>query len=143
MTLAVLLRQAGKDVLLLHGRRGSPEEGETAITVECSDGTSQTAAVPLRTLEQVDQLDGLILVTSKSFGNPDIARRLLGKTGQSPVVLLQNGLGIEQPFLDAGFPTGVSVRAVGDAVRWWPRTQSVTSPWQHRPWGSFGGMNPA
>lgn len=103
MTLAIFLRRAGKEVLLLRGRREGSSEPEALITVTCSDGSSQTAAVPIRTLEQVDQLNGLILLTNKSFGNAQLARRLQGKTGQSPLVLLQNGLGIEQPFLDAGF----------------------------------------
>ncbi|AKD55952.1 ketopantoate reductase family protein [Spirosoma radiotolerans] len=105
MTLAVLLKQSGKEVMLLHGRKGSvPETEETSITVELSDGTAVTASVPIRTLEQVGLLNGLVLLTSKSFGNPELAQRLRGKTGQSPLVLLQNGLGIEEPFLDAGFP---------------------------------------
>lgn len=104
MTLAVLLRQSGKDAVLLHGRRGSPTESAPRITVEFSDGSAHEATVPIRTLEQVGRLQGLVALTNKSFGNPDLAQRLRGKTGQSPLVLLQNGLGIEQPFLEAGFP---------------------------------------
>lgn len=105
MPLAVLLKQSGKEVILLRGRRGSsPETEEAGITVECSDGISLTASIPIRSLEQVDQLNGLILLTSKSFGNWELAQRLSGKTGHSPLILLQNGLGIEEPFLEAGFP---------------------------------------
>lgn len=104
MTLAILLRQMGREVRLLHGRPGLPAEDEFRIAVECSDGTLQTASLPIRTLEQTDRLDGIVLLTTKSFGNPDLAQRLSGKTGHSPLVILQNGLGIEQPFLDAGFP---------------------------------------
>lgn len=105
MTLAVLLRQSGKEVILLRGRRGNPLEIEnTGLTVECSDGTNLTASIPIRTLEQVEFLQGIVLITSKSFGNPELAQRLNGKTGPSSLVLLQNGLGIEEPFLEAGFP---------------------------------------
>ncbi len=104
MTLAVFLRQAGKEVQLLRGRRDSEPEDQAHIAVECSDGTIQAANVPIYTLEQTEYLNGLILLTSKSFGNNELAGRLREKTGQSPLVLLQNGLGIEQPFLDAGFP---------------------------------------
>ncbi|GAB3945833.1 2-dehydropantoate 2-reductase [Spirosoma harenae] len=104
MTLAVILRQAGKDVILLHGRQGSYSETEASIKVECSDGTILSASIPIHTLEQIDSLNGLIIITSKSFGNQDLARRLSGKTGQSPLVLLQNGLDIEAPFLEADFP---------------------------------------
>ncbi|MDB5241446.1 MAG: 2-dehydropantoate 2-reductase [Spirosoma sp.] len=105
MTVAVLLKQSGNAVMLLRGRQGSPPEtGETSLTVECNDGTTRTATIPIRTLEQVDLLNGLILLTSKSYGNQALAERLKGKTGQSPLLLLQNGLGIEEPFLAAGFP---------------------------------------
>ena len=88
----------------MRGRRDSlPETGEINLTVDCDDGRSLTASVPVRTLDQIDCLNGLVLLTSKSFGNPELARRLSGRTGSSPVVLLQNGLGVEEPFLDAGF----------------------------------------
>lgn len=90
MTLAVLLKQSGKEVVLLHGRQGSlPETEEASITVDCGHGIIQKASVSIRTLEQAGPLNGLILLTSKSFGNRDLALRLRGKTGQSPLVLLQ------------------------------------------------------
>lgn len=105
MTVAVFLKHSGKEVTLLRGRRGNPLEIEnTSLTVDCSNGTNLTASIPIRALEQVEFMQGIVLITSKSFGNPELAQRLKGKTGQSSLVLLQNGLGIEEPFLEAGFP---------------------------------------
>ncbi|CCH02870.1 2-dehydropantoate 2-reductase [Fibrella aestuarina BUZ 2] len=104
MTLAVLLRQAGKNVVLLRSRPTSQAEADVLITVEFNDGTSQTARLPIGTLDDIDRLHGLVLLTNKSFGNAELARRLRGKTGDSPLILLQNGLAIEQPYLEAGFP---------------------------------------
>ncbi|GAB3011699.1 ketopantoate reductase family protein [Spirosoma pulveris] len=105
MTLAVLLKHSGNEVILIRGRYGRPLDMEnTDLTVDCSEGSSLTASIPIRRLEQVDCLQGIILVTIKSFGNRELAQRLTGKTGQSPLVLLQNGLDIEEPFLKAGFP---------------------------------------
>jgi 2-dehydropantoate 2-reductase len=46
----------------------------------------------------------LIVLTNKSFGNAGLAQALNGKTGDSPIVLLQNGLGVEQVFVDSDFP---------------------------------------
>ncbi|MBO0935517.1 ketopantoate reductase family protein [Fibrella sp. HMF5335] len=103
MTLAVFLQQAGREVYLLRGRAGNVPEEETLLTVDCSDGSTRSARVRTGTLAQ-HPLNGIVLLTSKTFGNAELAGRLRGKTGQSPMVLLQNGLGIEQPFLDAGFP---------------------------------------
>ncbi|GAB3713619.1 2-dehydropantoate 2-reductase [Spirosoma flavus] len=105
MTLAVLLKQSGKNVILLRGRRGiAPEIEETDLRVELDGGEVITASILIRSLEQTEHLDGLVLLTNKSFGNEELAHRLIGKTGDSSLVLLQNGLGIEEPFLEAGFP---------------------------------------
>ncbi|WP_080055568.1 ketopantoate reductase family protein [Spirosoma aerolatum] len=105
MTLAVLLKQAGKNVTLIRGRQGSPAEtDEASITVDCIDSISLSATVPVRSLEEIKTLNGPVLLTSKSFGNRGLAQRLTGKMGQSPLVLLQNGLDVEEPFLEAGFP---------------------------------------
>jgi 2-dehydropantoate 2-reductase len=49
-------------------------------------------------------LKGIVVLTNKSFGNPELASRLKGKISNSPVVILQNGLGVEKPFLSAHFP---------------------------------------
>ncbi|GAB4043836.1 ketopantoate reductase family protein [Spirosoma litoris] len=105
MTLAVLLKHAGKNVTLIRGRSNQPLTDEDAsVTVDCSDGNSFLESIPIRLLDQLDSLDGIVLLTTKTYGNQELAQRLLGKTGQSPLVLLQNGLGIEEPFLEAGFP---------------------------------------
>jgi 2-dehydropantoate 2-reductase len=104
MALAVVLKQSGKEVILIRGRQNSqPEFEDTKITLDYIDGTVIEAAIPIRTLDQFMVLNGFILLTTKSFGNQELAQRLIGKTGQSPLVLLQNGLGIEEPFLRTGF----------------------------------------
>ncbi|QMW04626.1 ketopantoate reductase family protein [Spirosoma foliorum] len=105
MTLSVLLKQVGKDVTLIRGRSNQllPDE-DASITVDYGDGAAVTETIPIRLLEQIESLDGVVLLTTKTYGNQDLAQRLWGKTGQSPLVLLQNGLGIEAPFLEAGFP---------------------------------------
>lgn len=104
MTLAVFLQQAGKDVYLLRGRPDKVPDGNILITVECSDGSVISERVRTGMLVHQYPLNGLIVLTTKAFGNSELANRLRANTGQSPVILLQNGLGIEQSFLDAGFP---------------------------------------
>ncbi|MCX6215741.1 2-dehydropantoate 2-reductase [Spirosoma sp.] len=105
MTLAVLLKQAGKEVILIRGRQDSLSETQDArIILDYTDGITLEATVPISTLDQFTILDGFVLLTTKAFGNPELAQRLIGKTGQSPLILLQNGLGIEEPFIDADFP---------------------------------------
>jgi len=103
--LAVFLTLAGKQVTLL---RGSVDDGTShteTMQVVLEDGHILEATVEVSTLSNFNVLDGIIVLTNKSYGNPNLATALKGKTAQSPVVILQNGLGVEQPFVSNGFPT--------------------------------------
>lgn len=102
--LAVFLKLAGKNVILL---RGSVDNQLTSIEkyqVELNDKTIRQASIEVSTLSHFQNLDGIILLTNKSFGNDKISQALKGKTGKSPLVVLQNGLGVEQSFINHGFP---------------------------------------
>lgn len=103
-TLAVVLKLAGKDVVLL---RGSVDDGSRSVeTMEILlDGKAPLVAdISVDTLSHYDILDGIIVLTNKSYGNEQLARTLRSKTGSSPLVILQNGLGVEQVFTDNGYP---------------------------------------
>lgn len=103
--LAVFLTLAGKQVTLL---RGSVDDGTTqteTIQVVLEDDRMLEAAVEVSTLSNFAVLNGIIVLTNKSYGNQSLAAALKGKTAQSPLVILQNGLGVEQPFVDNGFLT--------------------------------------
>lgn len=103
--LAVFLTLAGKQVTLL---RGSVDNGTTqaeTLQVILEDGCTLEAAVEVSTLSNFTVLNGIIVLTNKSYGNHNLAAVLKGKTAQSPIVILQNGLGVEQPFVDNGFST--------------------------------------
>jgi 2-dehydropantoate 2-reductase len=102
--LAVILKNEGRNVTLL---RGSVDEGEShteKISVVFEGRTELAADVTVSTLGNFPRLDGIIVLTNKSYGNGGLSRSLKDKTGQSPLVILQNGLGVEQPFIDNGFP---------------------------------------
>jgi 2-dehydropantoate 2-reductase len=100
--LAVFLKQNGKNVVLLRGSVVNELTVTSHLAVELINQPRVTASVEEATLDKYDRLDGIIVITSKSFGNPELAQKLKGKTGHSPLVLLQNGLGVEQSFLDQG-----------------------------------------
>ena len=102
--LAVFLQETGKEVELL---RGSIQDGNTSrerIKVEMADGTRHDSTITIATLDNFPVLNGIIVLATKSFGNVRLAKILKAKTGDSPIVLLQNGLGVEQPFMDEQFP---------------------------------------
>jgi 2-dehydropantoate 2-reductase len=101
--LAVCLVNDGKKVVLL---RGSVDHGETHrenIRVTLSSQEIIEAEVTIETLGNYRSLEGLVVLCNKSYGNAALADALKDKIGYSPLVLLQNGLDVERPFMD--FPS--------------------------------------
>ncbi len=101
--LAVFLQVSRRRVTLI---RGSVDDGthiHEITNVKLEDSILQTE-IEINSLSNFQELDGIIVLTTKSFGNVNIAESLKGKTKNSPVVLLQNGLGVEQAFIDCDFP---------------------------------------
>jgi 2-dehydropantoate 2-reductase len=104
MALAVFLKLENKDVTII---RGSIDDGSIytqEIRVTLPNQILCKANIEVTTIRDFIKLDGLIVLTNKSFGNENIAKKLKGKVGNSPIVILQNGLGIEQTFINYTFP---------------------------------------
>ncbi len=101
-TLAVLLTQEGKKVTLV--QRG-PDQGSQQLKLKLILGNEKSfdAAVPVDTISSGTELDGIIVIAAKAFANADIASMLLPRIGSSPVVILQNGLNVEENYIEAGF----------------------------------------
>lgn len=102
--LAVCLKQKGKDVQLIRGHVDQGEARRENIVLEMKGDLKLEAEIEITTLGNHHQLKGLVVLTNKSFGNKDLAEKLKPMIKDSPVVLLQNGLGVEQPFLENDFP---------------------------------------
>lgn len=102
--LAVFLKLEGKNVILLRGSVDDGSDHIEKITVELNNNTEVEAAVRISSISHFSLLDGIVVLTNKSYGNYDLAGKLKGKTGASPIVFLQNGLNVEQPFCDLNFP---------------------------------------
>ncbi|GLB54096.1 hypothetical protein NBRC110019_31370 [Neptunitalea chrysea] len=101
--LAVCLTRNGKDVQLI---RGSVDDGSSyseKITLKLKSGQELTADVRFNSLCNFSDLNGLVVLTNKSFGNKELAKKLKSKAINSPIVILQNGLGIEKPFIENNF----------------------------------------
>src|SRR5690349_22860878 len=75
--------------------------------------SSDLARVETVSLSNLTHIDGTIVIAAKSYANPAIAQALRDKAATGPVVVLQNGLGVETPFLDAGFSSRSEERRVG------------------------------
>lgn len=103
--LAVFLKLQDRDVTLL---RGSIDDGSShieKISVQLADQTLLEAEIEISTLSRFETLDGIVVLTNKSYGNADLSFSLKPKIKASPLVILQNGLGVEQVFTDQFFPS--------------------------------------
>jgi len=100
--LAVLLQKEGKEVSLIRGRATGKAVSKHQLTVQLLNGSEIKQDLAITTLAQYTKLEGIVVIATKSFGNAALAPALRKKT-TGPVVLLQNGLGIEQPFIEQSF----------------------------------------
>ncbi|CAM4090968.1 ketopantoate reductase [Pedobacter westerhofensis] len=100
--LAVTLTLNGKNVILLRGSVDNQPDYTETIEVETGEQTLK-AEVVISTLSSHSDMDGIILLTNKSFGNEKLAEKLKNKARHCPVVFLQNGLNIENSFIERGF----------------------------------------
>lgn len=100
--LAAYLTHAGRKVVAVRTSRNDVPQSTIIVTVQ--NGANRIS-VPVETisLSQLTHLDGMIVIASKSYANQVIAQVLKDKAATGPLVILQNGVGVEQPFLEAHF----------------------------------------
>jgi 2-dehydropantoate 2-reductase len=102
--LAVFLQVSGKRVTLIRGSVADGIRKTEIIRVEMPDGTDQEAEIEIMPFNAFPAMDGIVVLANKSYGNGQLATALKSKTGNSPIILMQNGLGVERPFMEHGFP---------------------------------------
>lgn len=102
MPLAAYLTHAGRRAVVVRTSRNDVAHGVSRVTVHGSSG-SVSADVEAVSLAQLEPFQGIVVVTAKAHANAAIALELRQKAPNSPVVLLQNGVGVERAFLEAGF----------------------------------------
>jgi 2-dehydropantoate 2-reductase len=98
LPLASYLTRAGRDVTVLRASPGSTNAGSIRLSVSDAGGQCIDATVKTGLLEECDALDGIFVIAAKTYANESIAAVLRQKDVRGPVVLMQNGIGIEQPF---------------------------------------------
>ncbi|OOQ58974.1 ketopantoate reductase family protein [Mucilaginibacter pedocola] len=102
--LAVCLANAGKDAVLVRSSLDHQPDRLESIRLNMADGATLQADLAVKTFSSLSEPDGIFVVASKSFANDGVAEKLGELAINAPVVLLQNGLNIERPFLSNGFP---------------------------------------
>ena len=100
--LAAYLANAGRTVVAV--RTSRDDVPKSTITVTVQDGTNHLST-PIETisLANLTNLDGIVVIATKSYVNQAIASALKERKATGPLVIMQNGVGVEQPFLEAGF----------------------------------------
>ncbi|SMO94697.1 ketopantoate reductase family protein [Gracilimonas mengyeensis] len=96
--LAVFLKQAQESVKLVRGSVDYQPEKEDVITVKGKEDKVFKEEIITTTFSQLNTINGIVLVATKAFANQEIAEKLRGLKGQFSIVLLQNGLNVEEPF---------------------------------------------
>jgi len=98
--LAGVLQRNRRDVVLVRASEAVPRSLlRIAVFYE---GVPIEEEVAVCGLQDIVRFDGVVVVATKSYGNSGIAAALRGRTGDSPVVIMQNGLGVEEAFLREG-----------------------------------------
>lgn len=100
--LAAYLVDAGRTVVAVRTSRKDVPKGTITVTVH-SDANRISTPVETISLSRLTGIDGTIVITTKSYANQAIALELKANAATGPVVIMQNGVGVEKPFLDADF----------------------------------------
>jgi 2-dehydropantoate 2-reductase len=102
--LAASLAHSGRHVVAVRTSREDVPAGAVPLTVRNADQQIE-ATVETVSLSNLSDLNGILVITAKAYANEALARALSAKAAKGPIVLLQNGVGVERPFLDAQFPS--------------------------------------
>lgn len=100
--LALILAANSKDVVLVKGRYCTSPLSTVSLKGRIN-GKELDKDLEACNLEDLAGENGILLVTTKAYANQGIADRLMNRSISGKIVLLQNGLGIENPFLNRGF----------------------------------------
>jgi 2-dehydropantoate 2-reductase len=100
--LAAYLTNAGRRVVAVRTSRNDVPKSMIDITVQ--DASNRvTAPIETISLSNLARLDGTVVITTKSYTNQAIADLLKERNATGPLVIMQNGVGVERPFLETGF----------------------------------------
>jgi 2-dehydropantoate 2-reductase len=103
LALAAQLVHNGKEAVAV--RTSSSDASEKVIEVEVRgrDDSVIKAPVEMISLAKLEHLHGVIVVTAKSYANTLISAQLREKGVEAPIVIMQNGIGVEEPYIQSGF----------------------------------------
>ncbi|HUX52180.1 MAG TPA: ketopantoate reductase C-terminal domain-containing protein [Spirochaetia bacterium] len=104
MALAATLVDEGRKVTVVRTRVNAQPIGNCGVAVEYGEGETVSAPLDMARLSDLWNLgDGIFVITTKATANSFIAAELTRRLARGPIVVMQNGLSVETPFVDSGF----------------------------------------
>ncbi len=102
--LAAQLVRAGRPVIGVRTSRTDMQQA--AIPVGVHNGANRTSvSVETVSLSNLTEVDGTIVVATKAYTNGLVAQTLRQISAIGPIVIMQNGLNVEEPFLAERLPS--------------------------------------
>lgn len=101
--LAASLARAGREVVAIRARDVEAPSAVLDVKVSIS-GDSFDLPLEFCGLSGLRNTGAPIVIATKAYSNASLAKHLKHAGITSPLVLLQNGLNVERPFLECGFP---------------------------------------
>lgn len=98
--LAACLAHAGREVVAVRTSVDGVPAGVIRVRVEHAGGAID-ATLATVSLARLRRLDGLIVIAAKSHANRALAQALRERHAAGPILVMQNGLGVEDPFIEA------------------------------------------
>jgi len=100
--LATYLTNTGRTVVAV--RTSRKDVPRNTVTVTVRNGANRLSApIEAISLSKLANLNGTIVLATKAYANKAIALELKDRAVTGSVVIMQNGVGVEKPFLDAHF----------------------------------------
>lgn len=97
--LVAFITHAGRHAVAVRTSVTNLPSSTTTVEVELKGGTLR-ATVETISLARLTRIEGLVVITAKSHANEAIAQELQRKAFAGPIVVMQNGIGVERPFLE-------------------------------------------
>lgn len=98
--LAACLVHAGRRVIAVRTSTDRVLESATTIRVDHAGG-STSSTINTVSLARLNRLDGLLVIAAKAHANQVLAQALRDRHVTGPIIVMQNGVGVEEPLLAA------------------------------------------
>lgn len=102
LTLAAHLASEGRAVVAVRTGRDDVAPGVIEVTIHAPCGMLKIA-VETVSLSRLEKLEGITVVSAKSHANRAIAAALGAREASGPLVIMQNGIGVENAFAGLAF----------------------------------------